>query len=294
MPNGFDVSKLAEFKAKGVPVVSVFLSGRPLWTNPEINNSDAFVAAWLPGSEGGGISDLLFKRDPSYDFTGRLSFSWPASAVVSKDSEPLYKLGYGLSYKENSVVNQLSEKSGLENIAVASTGEFFNKGAAVAPWGLFLSSGDLTKQIASFPTSVGGLIISKTDHNAQEDALRIKWTKADHDQMRISTAGEADMLTALNDKKELTFSAKSFTSKKAIVQIGICDESSSCNKTIDINITPNQWNEYRISLSCFEKLGIDLSKIKTALMITADSGIDIGLSNIRLESDTDGKANCGK
>ena len=81
MPNGFDVNQLAAFKSKGVPVVSVFLSGRPLWTNPEINQSDAFVAAWLPGTEGGGISDMIFQRDPSYDFTGRLSFSWPSTAL---------------------------------------------------------------------------------------------------------------------------------------------------------------------------------------------------------------------
>ncbi|MBT8180593.1 MAG: glycoside hydrolase family 3 protein, partial [Eudoraea sp.] len=73
VPNGFDVNKLAEFQSKGIPVVSVFLSGRPLWSNPEINISDAFIAAWLPGSEGGGISDMLFQRDPSFDFTGRLS-----------------------------------------------------------------------------------------------------------------------------------------------------------------------------------------------------------------------------
>ena len=50
--NGFDVNLLAEYQSEDIPVVSVFLSGRPMWTNPEINNSNAFVAAWLPGSEG--------------------------------------------------------------------------------------------------------------------------------------------------------------------------------------------------------------------------------------------------
>ena len=40
-------------------MVSIFLSGRPLWVNPELNASDAFVAAWLPGSEGGGIADVI-------------------------------------------------------------------------------------------------------------------------------------------------------------------------------------------------------------------------------------------
>ena len=52
----------------------------------------------------------------------------------------------------------LSEKSGLEISDIASTGEFFNKGAAVAPWEIWLTSGELVKQVASFPTSVGGLL----------------------------------------------------------------------------------------------------------------------------------------
>ena len=258
VPKGFDVNKLAEFKSKGIPVISVFLSGRPLWSNPEINNSDAFIAVWLPGSEGGGISDLLFQRDPSFDFTGRLSFSWPASAVVSKDAEPLFKLGYGLSYKNAAAVDQLLEDSGLENSEVASTGEFFRKGAPIAPWGLWLSTGDLIKQVASFPTSVGGLIISKTDHNAQEDALRIKWTKSDQDQMRINATTPNDMSRQANGAMELTFSAKSFKAKDAVVKIGMCGQDSSCEQTLDIKISPNDWREYRISLSCFGNLGVCL------------------------------------
>jgi beta-glucosidase len=69
---------LKKLKAAGIPTVSVFLSGRPLWVNPELNQSDAFVAAWFPGSEGAGVADVLVggKRD----FTGKLSFSWPKSA----------------------------------------------------------------------------------------------------------------------------------------------------------------------------------------------------------------------
>lgn len=292
VPNGFDVNTLAKFKSQGIPVVSVFLSGRPLWSNPEINVSDAFIAAWLPGTEGGGISDLLFQRDPSFDFTGRLSFSWPASAIVSNDAEPLFKLGYGLSYKNSTTVDQLSENSGLENSAIASTGEFFSKGAAVAPWGLWLSSGDLNKQIASFPTSVGGLIIGKIDHKAQEDALRIKWTKSDHDQMRISTASPSDMSRQANGAMELTFSARSFKTNGAVVQIGMCSENTSCDQFLDINIAADDWNEYRISLSCFANLGVDMTQVSSALMLTAGEGVDIGLSNIRLESDIDAKPGC--
>ena len=282
IPNGFDVNKLAAYKNKGIPVISVFLSGRPLWTNPEINNSDAFVAAWLPGSEGGGISDLLFRRDPSFDFTGKLSFSWPASAVVSEKNKALFKLGYGLSYASSENFESLPEKSGLENSEVRSSGEFFNKGAAVAPWSLFLKSGNLVKQISSFPTSVGGLIVSKTDHIAQEDALRINWTQSDEDYFQISSIKPDDMARQSNGAMKLAFNAKTFVGADAIIQIGQCDDIDRCNKTLDFKIS-GDWKEYRISLSSFEKLGIDMSKITSALIIKAKKGVDIGLSNVRLE-----------
>ena len=283
IPNGFDTKKLSTYKENGIPIVSVFLSGRPMWANTEINNSDSFVAAWLPGSEGGGISDMLFKTDPSFDFTGRLSFTWPASAVVSKNNnQALFEIGYGLSYTSTDQIDFLSENSGLENSEIASTGEYFNKGDVVAPWDIWLISGKLEKQIASFPSSVGGLIISKTDHMAQEDALRINWTKSDGDYFRISSVKPNDLTRQSNGAMKLAFNAKSFTGSDSTLQIGQCDDSFNCDKTLEIKIS-GEWKEYLIPLSNFEELGIDMSKIISSILIKAEAGVDIGLSNVRLE-----------
>ena len=283
VPNGFDTKKLSTYKENGIPIVSVFLSGRPMWANTEINNSDSFVAAWLPGSEGGGISDMLFKTDPSFDFTGRLSFTWPASAVVSKNNnQALFKTGYGLSYTSSDQIDFLSENSGLENSEIASTGEYFNKGDVVAPWDIWLISGKLEKQIASFPSSVGGLIISKTDHMAQEDALRINWTKSDGDYFRISSVKPNDLTRQSNGAMKLAFNSKSFTGSDSTLQIGQCDDSFNCDKTLEIKIS-SEWQEYLIPLSNFEELGIDMSKIISSILIKAEAGVDIGLSNVRLE-----------
>ena len=290
VPTGFDTNILDKFYGN-TPVVSVFLSGRPMWANPEINNSDAFIAAWLPGSEGGGISDLLFQREPSYDFSGSLSFSWPSSAVVAAEAKPLFALGYGLNYKSKETVAELSEESGLEAVAVVSTGEFYNKGAAVEPWSLWLKTGDLDKQIGSFPTSVGGLIVSKTDNLAQEDALRINWTLGDNDQLRVKTEAPTDMSRQANGAMELTFAAKSFKDN-ASIKIGMCNEGAACDKTFAIDIAANDWKEYRISLSCFGDAGVDMTKVETAFMVTAGAGVDVGIGNIRLESDLDAKPGC--
>ena len=282
-PNGFDTNKLSTYKENGIPIVSVFLSGRPMWANTEINNSDSFVAAWLPGSEGGGISDMLFKTDPSFDFTGRLSFTWPASALVSKNNnQALFEIGYGLSFTSINQIDFLSENSGLENSEIASTGEYFNKGDVVAPWDIWLISGKLEKQIASFPSSVGGLIISKTDHMAQEDALRINWTKSDGDYFRISSVKPNDLTRQSNGAMKLAFNAKSFTGSDSTLQIGQCDDSFNCDKTLEIKIS-DEWQEYLIPLSNFEELGIDMSKIISSILIKAEAGIDIGLGNVRLE-----------
>jgi beta-glucosidase len=75
---------LRRMHGQGVPAVAVFLTGRPLWMNREINAADAFVVAWLPGSEGEGIADVLLRtRDGriAYDFHGKLAYAWPRSAV---------------------------------------------------------------------------------------------------------------------------------------------------------------------------------------------------------------------
>ena len=281
VPNGFDTEKLKTFKSRGIPVVSVFLSGRPLWTNPEINNSDAFIAAWLPGSEGNGVSDLLFRSELSYDFKGRLSYSWPMTAE-SSNRENLFELGYGLSYDDQKNISSLPIESGLENKAIISSGEFFSKGKSIDPWSMWLVSGDLEKQIVSYPTSIGGLIIKKTDHLAQEDALRINWTNLDSDHFKITSKNPSNMVRQSNGAMKLTFEAKSFLNENAIVKISLCDSYTNCQKSIELNIK-GDWKKYKISLKTFEDLGADMSKIKTAFSISSSSKNDIGINNIRLE-----------
>ena len=96
-----DVQAIQNAKKAGVPVVAILVSGRPMIIEPELKDCDAFVAAWLPGTEGQGVADVIFG---DYKFTGKLSHSWPRNMqqipinVGDKNYDPLYKYGYGLTY----------------------------------------------------------------------------------------------------------------------------------------------------------------------------------------------------
>ena len=95
-----DLATIRTIAARGVPVAAVLVSGRPLCIGPELQASGAFVAAWLPGSEGQGVADVLFG---DHDFQGRLSFSWPREPGQSPNRgdspyDPLFPYGFGLSY----------------------------------------------------------------------------------------------------------------------------------------------------------------------------------------------------
>jgi beta-glucosidase len=102
-----DLALLKRLRQNRIPVVAVFLTGRPRGITPELDASNAFVVAWLPGSEGGGIADVLFgknKGEVDFDFTGKLSFAWPRGNTDGNahghgnDGSPLFPYGFGLAY----------------------------------------------------------------------------------------------------------------------------------------------------------------------------------------------------
>ena len=102
-----DIALLSALQECNIPIVTVMLNGRPLIVEDEFNLSDAFIVAWLPGSEGECIADLIIGE---VNFTGRLGFSWPAFAKsYSKTQAPLinrmpyaqaWPVGFGYSYPE--------------------------------------------------------------------------------------------------------------------------------------------------------------------------------------------------
>ena len=105
-----DLAVLQRVAGRGKPVVTLLYSGRPLYVNDLANLSDAFVAAWLPGTEGTGLADVLVAPNdgtPWPGFTGRLPFPWPAGPCQfsSHEAKPWWPVGGGLSGRETSAKN---------------------------------------------------------------------------------------------------------------------------------------------------------------------------------------------
>lgn len=95
-----DLQTIKNITNKGIPVVTIMISGRPLIVDQELDNSNAFISAWLPGSEGQGIADVLFG---DYNFQGKLSHSWPQLSQPEENKsdekyQPLFPYGFGLTY----------------------------------------------------------------------------------------------------------------------------------------------------------------------------------------------------
>jgi beta-glucosidase len=95
-----DIAVVDKMKQAGMPLLIVLISGRPLIIDKVIDKADAFVAAWLPGTEGLGVTDVLFG---DFKPIGKLSFSWPRSMAQipinagDKNYDPLFKYGFGLT-----------------------------------------------------------------------------------------------------------------------------------------------------------------------------------------------------
>ena len=102
-----DAAVIAKAKAAGAPVITVLLSGRPLILESALDESDALLAAWLPGSEGEGVADVLFG---DYKPTGKLPRIWPrsmdqAGGEVTADTPALFPYGFGLTYTRVTMLN---------------------------------------------------------------------------------------------------------------------------------------------------------------------------------------------
>ncbi len=226
-----DLELIKSLKDRGFTVVTVFFSGRPLYVNEEINNSDAFVAAWLPGTEAGGITDVLF-REEGKNFRGRLSYSWPGmkcSTTINRkapnlkdyvtpemeqdiegEHAPLFPYGYGLSYnaKKSDLMGVDADLNNLEldprdygcgqdapDNGIATTNlEVYGRSAEgeFVPRIAGSANGWVGENVSNgTPTTIGSVTTTPMDYLHQQDAINVKFNGDSPAQVYMQTLDQA-------------------------------------------------------------------------------------------------------
>ncbi|MES2147398.1 MAG: glycoside hydrolase family 3 N-terminal domain-containing protein [Pseudomonadota bacterium] len=278
-----DLAMLRKLKAAGVPVVSIFLSGRPLFVSPEINASDAFVAAWLPGTQANGIADVLVARrggKPARDFTGTLSFAWPADAR-SPVTKPLFPRGYGLSYASPATVGMLSEDPKVDLAAAIDINRLMAAGVAAGPWQLNLGDSAGGRIIStSNATSLGGqLRMTPIDLTAQEDGRRLVWSGPGW----LSIDGPpADFARQLNN----AFAVRLDVQPDAVpgpVSLSFAGKAFDVGAMLR-KLPSGRLSTLKIPLRCFADAGAKVTGVSTPLKIEAGTGTVLSLREAVIEA----------
>ncbi|WP_164284099.1 glycoside hydrolase family 3 protein [Stenotrophomonas maltophilia] len=295
--NETDLALLKRLKAEGIPVVAVFLSGRPLWVNREINAADAFVAAWLPGSEGAGIADVLLRGSDGrvqHDFKGKLSYSWPRTAtqyannVGQKDYDPLFAFGFGLTYADNGDLAALPEASGVTGNEGA-TGVFFARGDAGPGMALRLEQAagqGLT--VTRVPDALPGdrLKITGVDHLAQEDGRRLAWSGNGEAAAALQSHTALDLRRESNGDLMLLTTLRVDVAPKGEASLSVgC--GVGCSARIAIGpalaaLPQGQWKRVGVPLKCLAKAGATLDAIDRPWSVVTADAMTISVSRVAL------------
>ncbi len=274
------VELIKKLKAQGIPVVAVLLSGRPLYVNPQINASDAFVAAWLPGSEGEGVADLLTGK---YDFTGKLSFSWPKDPnqtplnVGDANYDPQFAYGFGLSYAAPAQTPVLPEVAGAANYGEKNV--YYAKGAA---WnGYKLSIGDSTAphtEYAGTRTALSGSDGLMVESQA-DGALHAVWKGESKAWLEMGAERASDISREANGAMMLSLTLRVNRAPDSEVRLGV--GSASVPVTAEVRALPaGSYAILAVPLSCFAAQ--DLKKTPTITHLETSGSLDLSLSEVRL------------
>ena len=297
-----DLELLRRLRGEGVPVVAVFLSGRPMWVNPHINVSDAFIAAWLPGTEGGGIADVIFKAPDGsvpHDFHGKLAFSWPATplqtAVNRGDGgKPQFAYGYGLKYGANGNLPKLPEDARTSAAAVTDTRVYFVAGKPGSGWSWFVSEGTHLTDVPGGVGVVGSVRISATDRSVQEDARQIRWNAASPASVGLASRNPISLQRETNGQLSVGFDARVDQAPTANVTLQMgC--GPDCSGAVDVTRTfakPGGWIHVKVPLACFAGTGTRMDAITQPFALRSDGQFALSVANIQLESGNDALISC--
>ena len=295
-----DLALLEKLKSQGIPVVSVFISGRPLYVNAELNASDAFVAAWLPGSEGNGVSDVLLAQADgqiAFDFKGRLSYSWPASPTQTEinigdsDYSPLLPYGYGLRYDENhnKTQKQLADNLDVELINTQGNHNLvFFKRSTMPSLKASVITQNQTSEMTSNVLKLGSIMVRTIDKDIQEDARQLTFSGNPHDTFSIHSENKINLSDARKQGWSLFINLRVESPIKDSVLLSMQCENQ-CKNSIDISSSLNrlaigEWQEINVSLACLEQAGVLMDEVTAPFELSSLGELALSFSEVSIKS----------
>tara|TARA_B100000795_G_scaffold138809_1_gene103763 strand:- start:21940 stop:24399 length:2460 start_codon:yes stop_codon:yes gene_type:complete len=288
------LSLMEKFSKQELPIVSIFLSGRPLEVNKQLNLSNAFVAAWLPGTAVEGIGDVIFtkKGQINYDFKGKLSYSWPKYADQNpnfKDANysPLFPYGYGLNYSSIKNIVNIEEV----NIEKEVNEIILFIGSAYSPGIEFVQEGSDVEQIQSdiYTSKLQNISLYKFDYKKQDDAKNIKFFKSEnYNAWGILANTLLDIDYMKNPHYEIDLKVN--RSGKSSIYFGATCAGNGyeiCRGTIDItklfnNKKLTDWSKIQLPISCLKEAGLDLSNVDIRSLLLTNGNWDIDIHSIKV------------
>jgi beta-glucosidase len=302
-----DLKLLQRFQSQGIPVVAVFLSGRPLYVTPEINASNAFVAAFWPGTEGEGVADMLFANadgSVAYDFRGRLSFSWPrspdqyANNIGTEPYFPLFPYGYGVTYDAPQNIGMLplavssNRVAGVQQAAVVAPstqvlpagtidrGVLFDNGAPAAGWSLYVGGEQVVTRASSKATQAGLKAVRSAT------GVDVTWATRVPVSFHISGtpvdfAAEADRGLGL----AVTLRVDTAPESNVVLAMGcgpLCGGKLDFTDMLRTLAERGGYTTVNIPLSCMRDAGADLSNVPTGFALTATKTLDVSIKSVKI------------
>ncbi|WP_086820791.1 exo 1,3/1,4-beta-D-glucan glucohydrolase [Allokutzneria sp. NRRL B-24872] len=295
-----DLAVLDKVSGKGTPVVTVYVSGRPMHVNKELNRSDAFVAAWLPGTEGGGVADMLVRGwNTGIGYTGKLPYSWPKEACQTPLNpenagyDPLFRLGHGLHNWETGKVGKLPETSPA-NCGGGGGGEadedlevFVRQD--IAPYKSFIGSPENWGGTEIGPdgtASHASINTVPTDVNVQGDGLKVTWNGSAPGQVFLQNpAGGTDLRGYLNANAALTFdvivgqkpAGRTVISSHCVYP---CQGEVAATKLFT-DLPVGTKSTVKIPIACFAEKGLDPETVNTPFLVYTDAAFQASFANVR-------------
>lgn len=285
-----DLAVLQAVSGKGKPVVTVLVTGRPLYTNDIINLSDSVVAAWLPGTEGKGVTDVLFRKADgkvNLDFRGKLSFSWPKSAcqtplnVGDANYDPLFKFGYGLTYSSRTTVPQLDISYPEGGCGKSLAVPVYNP-TDRATYGLYVSSGGQRVALGADLNAVFNLPTVKVETaqiNTQQDAKRLSWTGPAKLEAQAAKARKLPAFASADGA--LTFDTIVTSAPQGKVLVGMETVELDASAVLKQLVGKGK-QTVKIPLACFAAKGLPLAAFSTPFSVSADAPFAATFANIQI------------